>query len=120
MKFVQYNPLPGSGCVVRTFSKLLDKDSKKIIKDLEKIAKKLGYQNIHEIEVFDTYFKKNHYLKKEMSIPVQELKYKKGKIGVFCYQEDDYHMFAIIDGVIYDKDQEYLNKTVIAVYEYQK
>ena len=117
MKFVRYNPLPGSGCVVRTFSKLFNKKPEMIMRELEEVAKELGYQSLNEIEVFDTYFERNHYLKKEMDVPVQTLEYLKGKQGIFCYRDDDYHMFAIVDGVIYDKNQDYKKMQVIAVYE---
>ena len=30
MKFVEYNPVLGSGCIVRTFLRLLDKDVSEI------------------------------------------------------------------------------------------
>ena len=118
MKFEEYNPASGCGCVVRTFSKLLNKDVSTVKKDLEKIAKQLGYDEINEIEVFDEYYKENHYEKKDLDIPVCELKFEKGKYGVFCFKEDDYHMIAIIDGVIYDKNQRYLDMKVISIYEF--
>ncbi|MBR3210941.1 MAG: hypothetical protein IKF71_03265 [Bacilli bacterium] len=118
MKYQEYNPVPGCGCVIRTFSKLLDKDVSMIKNDLEEIAKQLECKATNDIEVFDEYFRRNHYQKKNIDIPVKDLDMKKGKYGVFCFKEDDYHMFAIVDGIIYDKNQRYLDMNVISIYEF--
>lgn len=118
MKFEEYNPVSGCGCVVRTFSKLLNKDVSIVKKELEEVAKRLGFDETNEIEVFDEYFKMNRYEKENRDIPVKDLDYQKGKYGVFCFKENDYHMFAIIDGVIYDKNQRYLDMQVISIYKF--
>ena len=34
-----------------------------------------------------------------------------------CRVEDDYYMFAIVDGVVYDKNQRYLDMQVITIYK---
>ena len=120
MNFIEYNPYPGRGCVIRTFTKLLGKDADTVQKDLEEIAKKLGYQEINEIEVFEEYFRQNHYEKETVNLPVKDLEVENGKYGVFCFKNDDYHLFAILDKKVYDKNQNYLDLQVISIYKYVK
>lgn len=120
MKFMEYNPYPGRGCVVRTFTKLLGKDADTVQKELEDIAKEKGLSEINEIEVFDEYFNRNHYKKINLDLPVSELEVEKGKYGVFSFEEENYHLFAILDKIVYDKNQNYLNQHVISIYKLDK
>ena len=120
MQFETYNPVPGSGCVPRTFSKLLDMDVASVIREIESLAMEMGYPRINDVEVFEKYFQNHHYEKKEKKGLVKDLSLLKGKYGVFCSHEDDYHMFAVINGVIYDKNQNYGDYQTKAIYQYQK
>lgn len=64
MKFVEYNPVNEKGtCVLRTFTKLFNKDYKKIKEELITLANSLNYESYNEIEVFEKYLSDNNYVK---------------------------------------------------------
>ena len=118
MKFQVYNPNEKHcDCVIRTFMKLLDKDFVKVKEDLMEIANTLGYESYNEIEVFEKYFKKNGFIKiDEEDILVNDLSFDNSMYGVFCYKDDDYHLFPVIDRVAYDKNDRFWKMRVISLY----
>lgn len=122
MKFVDYNPVDEKGsCVIRTFTKLLNKDFYIVKDELLNLAKELGFDDYREQAVFEKYMQINNYKKiivKEEK--TDDLKLKKGKYVVFCRKEDDYHMFPIIDNVVYDKNKKCFGQTIISVYKHMK
>lgn len=119
MKFVEYNPVDEKGnCVVRTFTKLLGKEFYIVKNKLLKLAKELGYEDYRELAVFEKYMSNNNYKKitiKEKN--TENLKLKKGKYVVFCKKRNEYHMFPIIDDVIYDKNKKCFDQTIISIYK---
>ncbi|MBQ6323838.1 MAG: hypothetical protein IJI22_03295 [Bacilli bacterium] len=118
LKYEHYNPVDEKGgCIVRTMSKLFDKDYEIVKEELISLSKELGYEDYHETEVFEKYLEKYNYEKQELNIFVSELNLK-GKYAVLCHKGDNYHMFAIIDGVVYDKSLKYLDMEVVCLYKF--
>ena len=118
MKFQVYNPVQKNcDCVIRTFMKLLDKSYLKVKEDLFAIADSLGYDTYKETEVFEKYFEKNGFAKiEEEDILVNDLSFDGASYGVFCYRDDDYHLFPVIDRVAYDKNDRFWKMRVISLY----
>lgn len=121
MNFEIYNPTNERGsCIVRTFTKLLNKDINIVKEDLSNLAKKLDYDNYKETEVFEKYLENNNYQKiiLEDEILVRDLKLDDGKYAVFCYDRADYyHIFPIINNIVYDKNDSCFNLYVINIYK---
>ena len=121
MKFEFYNPSNKSiGCVVRTFTKLLNRDFNSVKEELNNFAKSLNYDNYNEIEVFEKYLENNNYQKiiLEAEVLVRDLKLDNGKYAIFCYDKADYyHLLPIINNIVYDKKETSLNLCVISVYK---
>ncbi len=119
MKYIEYNPVDEKGgCVIRTFSKLLDKDYYVVKEELLKLTKELDCADFREQLVFEKYLLVNNYKKittKEKI--VDNLKLKKGKYAILCKKENNYHMFPIIDNVIYDKNKKCFGQTIINIYK---
>lgn len=68
MKFEKYNPVDEKGsCVIRTFSKLFNKDFYRMKKELIEYAKENGYNSYNDIEVFESYLLKNNYKKQNIA-----------------------------------------------------
>ena len=120
MKYIEYNPVDERGsCVVRTFSKLLDKDFYVVKEELLRLTKELECDDFREQLVFEKYLSINNYKKiaiKEKN--VDDLNLKNGKYAVLCKKENEYHMFPIIDGVIYDKNKKCFGQTIVEIYKY--
>ena len=119
MMFQEFNPsVKNCDCVIRTFMKLLEKDYITVKEDLMKIAESLGYDSYQETEVFEKYFNKNGFEKIDGEyIFVNDLSLDGGKYGIFCYREDDYHLFPVIDRVAYDKNDRFRGMNVISFYK---
>ena len=119
MKFVEYNPISEKGaCVLRTFTKLFNKDYKIIKEELTTLAKSLNYEFYNEIEVFEKYLSDNNYIKiYGNNTLVSNLNLDSGKYAIFAYKDDWYHMFPIIDNIIYDKNDNCLDLYVISIYK---
>ncbi len=118
MKFEYYNP-GEVVCTVRSISKLLNKDYRIVEKELLELAKSLGYDSYNEIEVFEKYLYENGFVdtKKEYKERIKELSFD-GENEVFCYDKKDfYHLVAIIDNVMYDKDEKNKELFVIKIYK---
>ena len=122
MNFIEYNPnIEDGGCVIRTFTKLFNKDYKIIIEELMALASNLNYESYNEIEVFEKYLNDNNYTKiKGNNTLVSKLKLTNNKYAVFAFKDDWYHMFPIINNTIYDKNDSCLNLHVISLYKYEE
>lgn len=122
MRFEFYNPTNENGsCIIRTFTKLLNKNLNVVKEELNSVAKELNYDNYKEIEVFEKYLENNNYQKIDLDneILVKDLKLDVGKYAVFCYDKADfYHIFAMINNTIYDKNDACFNLYVINVYKF--
>ena len=119
MKFIKYDPVNEKGaCVLRTFSKLFNKDYETLKEELNLLASTLNYSSYNEIEVFEKYLSDNNYIKIDgNNILVSDLKLENGKYAIFAYKDDWYHMFSIIDNTIYDKNNSCLDLYVISIYK---
>ena len=119
MKFESYNPVDEKGgCVVRSISKVLNKDYFEVKNDLIKLSKELNYDDYREVEVFEYYLHQNNFKDLDMKdILVKDLNLESGKYLVFCFKSDWYHMLTIIDNTIYDKNKDALDLTVLKVYK---
>lgn len=121
MEFELYNPTFEKGdCIVRTLTKLLNKDLNIIKEELNELAKELNYDNYREIEIFEKYLENNNYKKIMLEErQVKDLKLIKGKYAVFCYNKKDYyHMFSVIDNIVYDKDRKCFDLYTISIYKF--
>ena len=108
-----------SNCVIRSFCKLYNSTYGKVSNELLSISKELNC-NFNDIEVFETFMKRRDTLKIDYgeNIKVKDLKLDDGNYIVFCYDKKDfYHMVTIMDGVIYDKNEDSLELYTISVYK---
>ena len=119
MEFIEYNPIKEKGaCVLRTFTKLFNKNYKVLREELTALATFLNYESYNEIEVFEKYLSNNNYTKMDgNNVLVSNLKLKNGKYAIFAHKDDYYHMFPIIDNTIYDKNNTCLNLYAISIYK---
>lgn len=119
MKFIEYNPInEKSACVLRSFTKLFNKDYLEIKKELLELANNLNYESYNEIEVFEKYLSDNNYIKIDgKNTLVSNLDLENGKYAIFAFKDNYYHMFSIIDNVIYDKNDNCLDLYVISIYK---
>lgn len=121
MKFEKYDPIKEKGsCVLRTFTKLLEKEPNAIKEELINIAKKHNYENYNEIEVFEEYLYKNNYKKinNYNNSMIKDIELGKGKYAIFCYDKEDYyHMIPVIDNTVYDKTSSCFNLYIISIYK---
>ena len=109
-----------SNCIIRTFSKLFNKDYEQVQNELIKISKKLGYDSYAEIEVFEDYLKQKNYsiINIDNDIKIKDLNLEPGSYAIFCYDKKDYyHMVPIINNVVYDKSNECMDLYVIKIYK---
>ena len=118
MKY-EYYSIEGVNCVVRSISKILNKDYKLVEKELLDLAKKLNYKTYSEIEVFEKYLASNNYydIKTKFKGKIKDLKID-GDYIVFCYDKKDfYHLAAIINNTLYDSREENKELYVIKIYK---
>ena len=119
MKFIEYDPVNEKGaCILRTFSKLFNKDYETLKEELNLLASTLNYSSYNEIEVFEKYLSDNNYIKVDgNNTLVSNLKLDNSKYAIFAYKDDWYHMFSIIDNTIYDRSDDCLGLKVISIYK---
>jgi len=119
MKFKKYNPVEEKGnCIIRSFSKLFNKDYYKVKEELLELQKQLNYTDYREIEVFETYLKNNNATTIDIKNKiVKDLELKEGKYAIFCFKDDFYHMTALIDNIIYDKNDNCFDLNLIKIYK---
>lgn len=123
MKFSQFyitNAEGKSNCVVRSLCKLLNNEYDNVYDELCNIQKELKCEAYNDVEVFET-FMKNHNINKieyGKDIKIKDLKLEKGSYAIFCWDRNQYyHMIAIIDDIIYDKDDKSLGFYAISIYK---
>lgn len=118
MKFKKYDPVNEKGaCVVRTFSKLFDKEFYKMKEELLKFIEDNNYNSYNDIDAFETYLISNGYTRLDMNEEIiKELNIKYKKCAIFCHKDDFYHMVSFVNGVIYDKDDRCLDLQAITLY----
>lgn len=123
MEFSQFNITNAEGksnCVVRSLCKLLNDEYDNVYDELCKIQKDLKCEAYNDVEVFET-FMNNHNINKieyGKDIKIKDLKLEKGSYAIFCWDRNQYyHMIAIIDDIIYDKDDKSLGFYTISIYK---
>jgi len=120
MKFVEFNPVDEKGnCILRSLTKILNKDYYKVKEEILNLAKELGYNDYREETVFETYLKLNNIneIKLENNTKIKDLDLQ-GKYAIFCWDKKDfYHMVTVIDNVLYDKNSDSLELYVIKIYK---
>lgn len=121
MDFEIYNPTNERGsCIVRTFSKLLDKDINIVKEELNEMARENNCNNYQNVEIIEKYFKENNYEKLSIKdeILVKNLKLNNGKYAVYCYDKAErYHIFPIVNNIVYDKNDTCFDLYVINIYK---
>ena len=120
MKYEYYNPVDEKGgCITRSISKLLDKNYTQVKEELISLSKNLKYEDYHEIEVFETYLKKNNVyeLNQEFNCTIANLNIEPGKYIIFGNKEEWYHMVCLIDNTFYDKNNNYQELNIIKIYK---
>lgn len=123
MQYNQYyisNKDGKSNCVIRSFCKLFDADYESVYKELCNIAKELNCNSYNDIEVFETYMKRHNTFSIEYGkdILIKDLNLDNGRYAIFCWDKNSfYHMIAVINNVIYDKDDSSLDLYTIRIYK---
>jgi len=119
MKFVKYDPANEKGaCILRTFSKLFNKTYDELKEELNALAKRLNYESYNEVEVFEKYLSDNNYEKiAGNNTLVSDLNLDNGKYAIFAFKDNFYHIFTLIDNVIYDKNEDSLDLYAISIYK---
>ncbi|MBR3661109.1 MAG: hypothetical protein IKN63_04295 [Bacilli bacterium] len=126
MKFSEYNifnPDGKSNCVIRTFCKIFNKSYEDIYNDLCQIKEELNSSLFNDIEVFETYMKRNNIFKINniKDIKIKDLKLENGIYVIFCYDKKSfYHMVPIINNILYDKDSKSLDLYIITLYKLKR
>ena len=124
MKFKEYYITDNKGnsnCVIRTISKLLNKDYETVEKMLLQIADELN-KSFNDIEVFEKVLFDNNYKEIETKeIKIKDLELDNSKYAILCYDKKDfYHMIAIINNTLYDRTNEYLDLYVLKIYKHKE
>ncbi len=123
MKYKKYyieNSHGKSNCVIRSLCKVLNRDFDFIYDELCNIQKELNCDSFNDIEVFETYMKRNSINKIEYGkdIKIKDLKLDNGTYIIFCSDKKDfYHMVAVIDNILYDKNNNSLELYTISIYK---
>ena len=126
MEFKEYyieNKEGKSNCVIRSLCKIYNKEYDTVYNDLINISKELNSDSYNDIEVFETYMKRNNTLPLDYgnNLKIKDLKLDNGEYIVFCYNKQDfYHMIPIIDNIVYDKDNRSLDLYTIKIYKKEK
>lgn len=123
MKYVKYyikNKDGKSNCVIRSLCKILDKEYDEVYNDLCIIQKKLNSNSYNDTIVFETYMKNKNISKIEYGngIKIKDLKLDNKSYIILCWDKKEYyHMVAIINNTLYDKDDKSLDLYTINIYE---
>lgn len=118
MEYKEY--IVEGNCVIRTFTKLLNKSSEEVYNDLLELTKKLNKEDYTDIEVFETYLANNNYktLDTYKDEIIKNLKLDNSNYAVFCWDKKDYyHIVPIINNTVYDKTNKSLDLFVLKVYK---
>ena len=109
-----------SNCVIRSLCKILNKEYEEVLNGLIDIKNEINADNFNDIPVFEKYMEINGIIKEncEEDIKIKDLKLDNCSYIVFCYDKKErYHMIAIIDNVVYDKNDDCLELYVISIYK---
>lgn len=109
-----------SNCVIRTFCKIFNEEYNNVYSELCFISKELGRDSFNDSEVFETYMKQHdtNLIDCNKNSKIKELNLDNGCYAVFCWDKKDfYHMVAIIDNILYDKDNKSLELYTIKIYK---
>lgn len=121
MEFAYYNPSDESrSCVVRTMTKLTGKAYQTVKEELTALAAALGYPEYNEPAVFERYMAAHGIFRcmEDCGMQVNALSLGSGTFCVFSTNRTGFfHLFPVIDGVIYDRKNAYQELDVLAVYE---
>ena len=122
MKFIKYNPVEEKGnCIIRAFSKLLDKNYTEVKEELLELTKELNCSDYREIIVFETYLKNNDvvHIDDLRESKIKDLKLPIGNYAIFCWDKNDfYHMVTLKDDKLYDKDERCFELFVLKIYKH--
>ena len=121
MEYQYYNPSEDKGsCVARTLTKLTNKPYSVVKAELVDLAKKLGFETQNEAKVFENYMEKHGFFKVKdyKGVKVKNLKLDDGEYCIFSTNNEGfYHLFPIIDNVIWDRHNTNNDLFVISVYK---
>ena len=101
---------------------MFNKSYDDVFNELCNLARAFNCDNFNDVLVFETYLKDNGFVSLDYNEfnKVFDLKLNNGRYVVFCYDKKEYyHMFPIIENVIYDKNDECLNLYILKVYKEQ-
>lgn len=119
-KFYIENKEGRSNCVIRSFCKLFNKEYDQVFNELCSIQKELNCSSFNDIEVFETYMKRNDVNKIEYGsdIRIKDLSLDNGSYIIFCWDKKDfYHMVTVIDNTLFDRDNSSLELYTITIYK---
>lgn len=121
MRFEHYNPSDESrSCVVRTMTKLTGKEYSVVKAELTELAKQAGCDTYNNETVFERYMAEQGIYKLEGcgGMTVDELELGGGAYCVYSTNRDGfYHLFPVVDSVIYDRRDDSRGLWVINVYK---
>lgn len=123
MKVCVFNPVIEKGnCILRSLTKILEKDYFEVKNELNNLTKKLNCEDYRDEKVFLKYLGDSGFIKVDSynGVSVRDLKLDSGKYVVICGKDDYYHMFSVVNGIIYDKDESCYELKVIDVYKLEK
>ena len=108
-----------SNCVIRSFSKIYNKEYDEVSKGLLDISKELN-TNFNDIETFEEYMKRLNTEKIDYGkdLLIKDLSLDNDKYIIFCYDKKDfYHMVPVINKTVFDYSDDSLNLFVISIYK---
>lgn len=121
--FEVYSPTDESrSCVVRTLTKLTGKDHSEVKKELTSLAVQMGSPTYNDARVFGLYMESCGIYKYRdyADTRVKELRLGRGEYCVVATNNAGFfHMFPVIDGVIYDRRNDSQELCVVSVYKKQ-
>lgn len=124
MKYIEYNPASAKNCIVRSFSLLTGEDCETIEEKLKNEAKRLGIKDYTDIEVFENYLENTMKFGKipfDSDKTIKDLELPDGTYCIFCYDKKNfYHMIAVHNGLLFDKNDASLDLYPLAIYESKK
>ena len=109
-----------SNCVIRSLCKIYNKNYDTVYIELCNIAKKLNCSSFNDIPVFEAYMKENNTnaIEYGKDIKIKNLNLDNGNYIILCWDKKDfYHMVAIMDNILYDKDNKSLDLFTITIYK---
>ena len=123
MEFNKYYVCDNNGksnCVIRSFCKMYNKEYDEVLNELNSITEELKASSFNDIEVFEEYIKRHNGIPIVCNndVLIKNLDLEKGKYLIFCWDKKDYyHMVAIINNVLFDKNDDSLELYPITIYK---